>query len=160
MRTKILLMGAAAPVALAAIWLGAGAPYAQQASSPADVAEAEAAEENDALGGEDLARGAYLVHHVAMCHECHSPRDAEGELVTAELLMGAAIPVAAPHFSPRWGLRAPAIAGLPGYSDDEAMRLLTRGITSRNTVARPPMPQYRLSDDDARAVIAYLRSLR
>jgi mono/diheme cytochrome c family protein len=155
MRTAMMFSAAAVPIALAALWVGSGSIHAQDGALPG----AEETEEVSADEEEILARGEYLVRSVAMCHECHTRRDPGGELILTELLMGAAMPVAPPVFTERWGRRAPGIAGLPGYTDAEAMRLFTQGITGRGTVARPPMPQFRFSDDDARAVIAYLRSL-
>jgi mono/diheme cytochrome c family protein len=105
-------------------------------------------------------RGAYLVHQVAMCVQCHSPRDEAGRLVRQRLLHGGAVPVENPFRDSDWAFRAPHIAGLPGYTDDQAVRLLTEGITSAGTPPRDPMPPYRLERDDALAVVAYLRSLR
>ncbi len=118
-----------------------------------------ASAETSAALQEEREHGEYLVHQVAMCHECHTPRDPDGALIDTELLQGAAMPVAAPPFAPRWGFRAPAIAGLPGYTDEEFIRLLTRGITQRGTTPRPPMPRYGFTEDDAQAILAYLRSL-
>ena len=37
----------------------------------------------------EVERGRYLVHHVAMCVQCHSPRDRYGELEQNRLLRGA-----------------------------------------------------------------------
>ncbi len=151
----IFASAAATSAAVAALWLWAGPTHAQPDADPEDDASAE----DSAPDEEILARGEYLVRRVAMCHQCHTPRGPDGELRDDAFLMGAPMPIAPPHFVERWGLRAPAIAGLPGYHDDEAMRLLTRGVTRRNTHPRPPMPRYQMSDDDARAIIAYLRSL-
>jgi mono/diheme cytochrome c family protein len=108
---------------------------------------------------ETIARGRYLVHHVAMCVQCHTPRDENGELVLARVLQGSVVPVERPFASLPWAFRAPHIAGLPGYSDAEAMRLLTEGIAANGRRPLPPMPPFRLASEDARAVVAYLRSI-
>jgi hypothetical protein len=40
------------------------------------------------------------------------------------------------------------------------MLLLTKGIQNDGTKTKPPMPPYRFTEDDAKAVVAFLRSLR
>jgi hypothetical protein len=53
----------------------------------------------------------------------------------------------------------PRIAGLPGYTDELAIRLLTQGAIKRDgTQLRSPMPPFRMTPQDAADVIAYLRS--
>jgi mono/diheme cytochrome c family protein len=106
----------------------------------------------------DVERGRYIVHHVAMCVQCHSPRDAHGQLVEGKLLHGEALPVASPFKDMRWAFRAPHIAGLPGYTKEQAERLLTTGIAANGTAPLAPMPPFRMTKDDAADVIAYLMS--
>lgn len=108
---------------------------------------------------DQLARGKYLVHHVAMCVQCHTPRDASGALDRTRLLKGAPVPVGSPFPTQQWAPIAPAIAGLPGLSDDDEIALLTTGRRLGNPAPRPPMPPFRLTRADAEAVVAYLRSL-
>jgi hypothetical protein len=45
-------------------------------------------------------------------------------------------------------------------SDDDAVRFLITGLLPNGQMARPPMPQYRFNELDARAIVAYLRSLK
>lgn len=109
----------------------------------------------------DAEHGRYLVEHVAMCVECHSPRDERGTLIDARLFMGAPIPVPRPPWAGEWAEQAPRISGLPGYDDARAMRLLTEGSIGRD--GRPlkrPMPTFRLTPQDAADVIAFLRGSR
>lgn len=149
------------PLAAAFVAIVSGSPFlvGSQEESPAPFAAEGVESPADERERELIERGEYLVREVAMCHECHTPRDSEGEILETELLSGAPIPVEQPEIFPRWGFRAPPAAALPGYTDEEATRLLTRGITRRGTRPRPPMPRYGLSEEDAEAVIAYLRSL-
>jgi len=101
--------------------------------------------------------GRYLVEHVAMCIECHSGRDARGGIVQSERFLGAPIPFA-PPWPNDWAMRAPRNRGLPGYTDELALRLLTEGAIGRNgEQLRPPMPRFRMSVQDAADVIAYMR---
>ena len=54
----------------------------------------------------------------------------------------------------------PRNKGLPGYSDEQALRLLTEGAIGRDgKQLRPPMPRFRMTPQDAADVIAFLRSL-
>jgi mono/diheme cytochrome c family protein len=58
-----------------------------------------------------------------------------------------------------WPLLAPRIAGNPPGTDEDMVKLLTTGIGRDGRQLRPPMPQFRLTVEDARAVVAYLRTL-
>jgi mono/diheme cytochrome c family protein len=103
--------------------------------------------------------GRYIVEHVAMCIECHSGRDSHGNILESERFLGAPIPFAPPSWPNDWATRAPRNRGLPGYTDDLALRLLTQGGIGRNgEQLRPPMPRFRMSVQDAADVIAYMRS--
>ena len=105
-------------------------------------------------------RGKYIVNQIAMCSECHTPRNAAGQLQTTAYLLGASVPVPAPPFANiNWALKAPAIAGLNGYSEQQGIRLLMEGITRDGRQPNPPMPRFRMNRSDAEAVVAYLKSL-
>jgi mono/diheme cytochrome c family protein len=98
-------------------------------------------------------RGAYIVHHVAMCVYCHTPKNADGRLDEQQLLHGAPMPVESPF-------HAPKVAGLPGgWTKDDLVRFLQTGITPTGRTPQPPMPPFRMNDEDAQAVAAYLSSL-
>jgi mono/diheme cytochrome c family protein len=106
-------------------------------------------------------QGEYLVKHVAMCVQCHTPRDQRGELDQTQLLQGAPVPMGSPFASQAWAFKAPKLAGLPGgYSADDLVRLLQTGRTPRGNFPQPPMPPFRMTQEDAAAVAAYLLSLR
>ena len=132
-------------------WLAAERVSAQQK----DVAAAPAAPAE--LRG-NAARGRYLVERVAMCGECHSTRDQAGVIIPATRLQGGPLPIKVP-WPADWPLQVPRIAGLPGYSDAEALRLLTDGAIKRiGGQARAPMPRFRMTAEDAADVIAFLRT--
>jgi len=107
----------------------------------------------------DVERGRYLAEEVARCYECHTPRDARGDLRRDEWLQGAPIWIEPVQPNPNWAERAPALAGLPSYTDAQAERILERGTGPEGETLRPPMHTYHLTPEDARAIIAYLRSL-
>ena len=107
----------------------------------------------------NVEHGRYIVEHVAMCIECHSGRDARGAILQSERFLGAPIPFA-PPWPNDWAMRAPRNKGLPGYSDDLALRLLTQGAIGRNgEQLRPPMPRFRMTVQDAADVIAFMREV-
>jgi mono/diheme cytochrome c family protein len=112
----------------------------------------------EAQGPATGSRGEYIVHHVAMCVQCHSPRDREGNLVESKLLQGARVPVASP-WRDMWALAAPQIAGLPGFTDEQVTTLLMTGHRPDGEAPLPPMPSFRMNRADAAAVVSYLRSL-
>jgi len=107
----------------------------------------------------NLEHGRYIVERVVMCYECHSTRDLQGNIVAGTRFKGGPMPIR-PPWTNDWPLQIPRIAGLPGYTDAEATRLLTQGAIKRDgTQARYPMPRFRMTPQDAADVIAYLRSL-
>ena len=109
---------------------------------------------------ERIEHGRYLVHNVGMCIDCHSPRDERGEFVDSKHLSGAPLGFAATVPMP-WMPLAPRLAGLPaGYTEDDTVRFLMTGERPNNMPATlPPMPPFRMNDNDAKAIAAYLKSL-
>lgn len=107
----------------------------------------------------EVERGRYLVEEVAKCAECHTPRNARGELDHEAWLQGAPIWIMPVRPIPNWAERAPALAGLPSFTEEEGERVLEKGIGPEGETLRPPMHIYHMSHADARAIIAYLKSL-
>lgn len=131
-----------------AAWVMPGRVAAQQQGNVAPAAEIRGSVE----------RGRYIVERVAMCGECHSSRDQAGNIVPGTFLRGGPMPATVP-WPADWPLQVPRIAGLPGYTDIEAQRLLTEGAIRRNGIqARAPMPRFRMTPQDAADVIAFLRT--
>lgn len=107
-------------------------------------------------------RGAYLVRAVAHCGECHTPRDWLGGLDGSRELAGnpqapegdGSIPNITPHED-----------GLGGWSAGDIDAFLTDGITPDGDFAGGAMAEVirnstsRMTEDDRRAIILYLRSL-
>ena len=106
-----------------------------------------------------IAHGKYLVDHVSMCGDCHSPHDARGGIPSSQYLKGAKLEFHPDHSVPGFASVAPAIAGLPGWSMAKAVRLLMSGMGKDGKPLAPPMPAFRMSHEDAEAVVAYLKSL-
>ncbi|MDP9147076.1 MAG: c-type cytochrome [Acidobacteriota bacterium] len=107
----------------------------------------------------EVERGRYLVEEVAKCPECHTPRNERGELRTDAWLRGASIwirPVA--HIS-NWADNAPPLAGFPSFTEEQGERILEKGTGPQGEEIRPPMHIYHMNHADAKAIIAYLKSL-
>jgi mono/diheme cytochrome c family protein len=144
-------LGFAGAIMAIVIWLASARPAPAAASQAAQAPPSTAAL---------VAQGDYLTHRVAMCVQCHSPRDVHGELLMSEQFRGGAIPVQSPYPNKMFAYRAPNISGLPGFTDDQIIALLTEGRATDRDPPRPPMPPFRMSRQDAQAVVAYLRSLQ
>jgi mono/diheme cytochrome c family protein len=110
--------------------------------------------------GNTVDRGKYIVDSVAVCSQCHTPRNSEGGADRSRWLEGAAVWLKPAEPVENWPLQAPRIAGNPPGTDAEMVKLLTTGIWRDGGYLRPPMPQFRMTADDAQAVVAYLKSLQ
>jgi len=80
-------------------------------------------------------------------------------MIKQKYLQGTTLPFKPTVTMPVWADKSPAIAGLPGWTDDAAIKFLMTGIAYNNLPGCPPMPQYRFNKPDAAAIVAYLRSL-
>lgn len=143
--------------ALGALWLA----FATAHATPSSPAPAPAAGKAVAAASVDtatlLGRGRYLVENVGMCADCHSPRNEKGEYLRELWLMGSPLPFQ-PMIPMPWSAAAPSIAGLPTMTNAQAIKFLTTGQRPDGSRARPPMPEFRLTPEDAHAVVAYLKS--
>lgn len=107
-----------------------------------------------------LARGRYLVEGPGHCGECHTPRDVTGGMVLANWLGGAP--------SPDGPGRIPALAGpkakIADWSLLDIAEYLRSGFTPDYDTAGGDMVAViantaKLSDEDRRAIAAYLKAL-
>ena len=109
-------------------------------------------------------RGAYLVTTIAACGNCHTPRDASGKPMANMTLAGGFAfddgpigHVVVPNITPD------PETGIGKWTEAEIASALRNGKRPDGSVIGPPMPIrfYRLlSDRDASAIAAYLRSLK
>jgi mono/diheme cytochrome c family protein len=113
-----------------------------------------------------LARGNYLVNSVCACGVCHTPRVGGSWLGgerTDAFLGGGSI-----FDEEDEGFRVVAAnisqdkeTGVGAWSDDQIMRAIRDGVSHDGRLLTPPMPftaWQKMSDDDARAIVAYLRT--
>jgi mono/diheme cytochrome c family protein len=110
-----------------------------------------------------VARGAYLANGAGRCFWCHSPQNNSDpssprpEMLGSGDVLDAHVPIVAPNLTPD------DETGLGRWTDDEIVRAVRRGIgrDGRRLRADHPAPYYSvLTDADAKALVAYLRSLR
>ncbi len=119
-----------------------------------------AATSAEAKSAGEVARGEYLITRLAMCADCHSPRDAQGRPVPGGPLIGAPFKGGPPN-DPNFSHYAPALAGLPaGRTAAEVSHLLQTGAYPDGRTLHEPMPQFRWNKADAGAGAAYLASLK
>jgi mono/diheme cytochrome c family protein len=115
-------------------------------------------EEAQLTGQALIDRGDYLVNGVVLCGDCHTPRLENMAPDETRRLQGSELPPSGPPEV--FATIAPPIAGGPvNYSEQQFISFLQTGVRPDGSHPRPPMPPYRLNEDDARAVAAYINSL-
>jgi mono/diheme cytochrome c family protein len=111
----------------------------------------------------DVARGKYLVT-IMGCGDCHTPGYFLGKPDLAHPLSGSDVGFEVPGAGIHWGpnLTPDPETGLGKWSDKEIITAIRTGRRPDGSQLIPVMP-YRnfsvLTDRDARAIVAYLRSL-
>lgn len=106
-----------------------------------------------------IERGKYIVENVAMCERCHTARNERGNPERSNWLMGGPVQLKQTYPTPTWAEREPRIAGSPPGTDEQFITLLTTGISRTGAPPNLPMPPFRMTRQDAEAVLAYLKSL-
>lgn len=107
-------------------------------------------------------RGAYLAT-VTGCQDCHTPGYFYGASDDSRQLSGSEVGWKGP-----WGVSYPANltpdpeTGLGKWTDEQITTAIRTGVRPDKSVIRPPMPWQhysKLTDDDVKAIVAYLRSI-
>lgn len=110
-----------------------------------------------------VARGKYLSDEVARCQECHTPKLESGEFDQSKWMKGAVLNVAPINPVPGWHKASPDITSTSAlwqrWGEEGLTKFLETAANPRGGKAGPPMPAYRMSHDDAQAIVAYLKSL-
>lgn len=110
-----------------------------------------------------LARGTYLMNSIVACGNCHTPKGPNGKAIEGKELSGGD-PIDAPvfHAIPS-NITPDKETGIGNWTDDQIINAIRNGKHPDGTVIGPPMPIafYRdMSDTDAKAIVAYLRSIK
>ena len=111
-----------------------------------------------------LERGKYLVEEVARCQECHTGHTADGKFDDAKWLKGATLKIQPMEEMKGWHKTSPDITSTSRlwqrWGDSGMVKFLTTGLNPGGNPAGPPMPSYKMRQDDAEAVVEYLKSLK
>jgi mono/diheme cytochrome c family protein len=157
---KKIVMGVAIALLLALVGIGIGMKVYKPKQRPAPT---EAIERTPAR----VERGRYLAETAIGCFDCHSKREMT--------IFGG--PIVGPHgagsacIGPEQGapgkicfpnLTSDTETGLGSWTDGEILRAIREGVSRDGRALFPMMPynEFRaLSDEDARAIVAYLRTM-
>jgi hypothetical protein len=116
-----------------------------------------------AADAKQVERGRYLVEEVGKCQECHTPRGTDGTLDRTQWLKGATLNVQPINPVKGWHKTAPNLASdsplFERWKEDGLVKFMMTGLNPRGNPADAPMPTYKLTKEDAGAVVAYLKSL-
>ena len=108
-----------------------------------------------------LARGTYLMNSIVACGNCHVQRDPSGKPIADKGLSGGMVFDEEPFKAYGSNITPDPETGIGKWTDAQLARAIREGIRPDGTVIGPPMPIvfYRgMSDDDLKAIIAYLRA--
>lgn len=108
-------------------------------------------------------RGKYLVNAVAACGNCHTPFGVDGKPDMARELSGRFVIDIEPFEAHAPNITQDKETGIGAWTDEQIIRAIRDGVRPDGSVIGPPMPAplYRfLSDTDARAIVAYLRTVK
>ncbi len=118
---------------------------------------------NSAAAQTSVERGYYLVNVVAGCGDCHTPVGPDHQPLPGMLLAGGqefnelpAFDVFSPNLTPD------PDTGIGNWTEDDIVRAIREGHTPEDETLGPPMPVMvfnNLSDEDAHAIAAYLKSI-
>jgi len=105
-----------------------------------------------------LERGTYLMRGIVACGNCHTPKDGSGRE-----LAGGFVIEAPPFRAVASNITPDRETGIGTWSDQEIVDAIRNGRRPDGRLLGPPMPfeDYRkMSDRDARAIVAYLRAVK
>lgn len=110
-----------------------------------------------------LERGTYLMQSIVACGNCHTPKGPNGEIPGMELAGMAPF-----EKTPGFDANAPNITpdpetGIGTWTDEQIIASIREGKRPDGSIIGPPMPiaLYRgLSDNDVKAIVAYLRNVK
>ena len=109
-----------------------------------------------------VSRGSYLANSVGRCFWCHSPQTNSDPALPIPETLGAGLvideknQVVAPNLTPDLE------TGIGRWTDEQIVRAIREGVSREGRRLRDHPARYYsvMSDDDAAALVAYLRSLR
>jgi len=107
-------------------------------------------------------RGEYLVNGPAACSNCHATRAADFSVVPGREFAGG-FHIVDPAFDVYTANITPDKAtGIGDWTDAQIIKAIREGVDPEGNIIFPPMPvptYNNMSDDDVKAIVAYLRTL-
>ena len=106
-------------------------------------------------------RGKYLMDTVVACGNCHFQRGPQGQPLPEKGLSGGMLFDEPPFKAYASNITPDAETGIGKWTDAQLAKAIREGVRPDGSVIGPPMPSefYRhLSDDDLKAIIAWLRA--
>lgn len=133
-----------------------------QGTADAGVADAGSPDANTAV-----ARGAYLVNTVMLCIDCHTPRNADGSFDMTKHLSGVECLVDVDPNNPNVGCLSSRnltnhATGLMTRTDEQIKNMFMNGVRPDGKFLSDVMPywlNHHMTDADANAIVAYLRTV-
>jgi mono/diheme cytochrome c family protein len=110
-----------------------------------------------------LARGEYLVNAVAGCGNCHTQRGPDLLADSSKTLAGGNRFDIPPGLAFAKNITPDRDTGIGSWTEEQIIRALREGVTKEGNIIGPPMPiefYNKLSDDDVKAIAAYVRSVK
>jgi mono/diheme cytochrome c family protein len=110
-----------------------------------------------------LERGAYLVKTIGGCGNCHTPKGARGVPVADMEMAGGFKFDEKPFTAYAPNITPDPETGIGKWTDQQIIDAIRMGKRPDGSTIGPPMPValYRdIAEDDAKAIVAYLRSLK
>jgi mono/diheme cytochrome c family protein len=110
-----------------------------------------------------LERGTYLVQTIGACGNCHTPKGPGGVPVAAKEMAGGFKFDEKPFTAYAPNITPDPETGIGKWTDAQIIAAIREGKRPDGSTIGPPMPVelYRdIAEDDAKAIVAYLRSLK
>jgi cytochrome c553 len=110
-----------------------------------------------------LERGAYLVKTIGACGNCHTPKGARGVPIADKEMAGGFKFDEKPFIAYASNITPDPETGIGKWTDQQVIDAIRKGKRPDGSTIGPPMPieLYRdIAEDDVKAIVAYLRSLK
>lgn len=110
-----------------------------------------------------LERGAYLANSIVACGNCHTPQTPTGPQEGMELggFLIDDIPGVMKAYAPN--ITPDVETGIGAWTDEQIINAMRNGVRPDGSIIGPPMPVHlyrKMSDRDAQAIVAYLRTVK
>ncbi|MBI5083524.1 MAG: c-type cytochrome [Acidobacteria bacterium] len=111
-----------------------------------------------------IERGRYLAEEVGKCQMCHSPLTETGDYDKERWMKGAVMNLAPIKPVEGWHKTSPDITPSgrlwERWGEAGLIKYLVTGLNPRGGKADAPMPTYKLKQEDAEALVAYLKTIK